>query len=288
MTGVPSLIDHFAPLARGYDVLLSDVWGVVHNGLAAFADACDALKRFRAGGGTVLLITNAPRPASVVVRLLDRLNVPHDAYDGIVSSGDVTQEEILARRGQRVFSIGPERDLPTFAELGVEFAPPEHADYVVCTGLFDDDSETPEDYRDLLGKLRRRDLLMVCANPDLVVERGERLVYCAGAIADLYASLGGKVLYAGKPHRPIYETALARAAAVRGSDTALERVLAIGDSVRTDLTGAASFGIDCLFVTAGIHAEELGSRENPDPASLGAIFAQAKLYPKAVMRRLVW
>ena len=198
MTGVPSLIDHFAPLARGYDVLLSDVWGVVHNGLTAFADACDALKRFRAGGGTVLLITNAPRPASVVVRLLDRLNVPHDAYDGIVSSGDVTQEEILARPGQRVFSIGPERDLPTFAELGVEFAPPERADYVVCTGLFDDDSETPEDYRDLLGKLRRRDLLMICANPDLVVERGERLVYCAGAIADLYASLGGKVLYAGK------------------------------------------------------------------------------------------
>lgn len=288
MTGVPPLIDHFAPLARGYDVVLSDVWGVVHNGLAAFPEACDALKRFRAGGGTVLLITNAPRPASVVVRLLDRLDVPHDAYDGIVSSGDVTQEVILARRGQRVFSIGPERDLPTFAELGVEFASAERADYVVCTGLFDDDSETPEDYRELLGKLRRRDLLMVCANPDLVVERGERLVYCAGAIADLYASLGGKVLYAGKPHRPIYETALARAAAARGSETALERVLAIGDSVRTDLTGATSFGIDCLFVTAGIHAEELGSRENPDPASLGAIFAQAKLYPKAVMRWLVW
>lgn len=288
MTGVPPLIDHFAPLARGYDVVLSDVWGVVHNGLAAFPEACDALKRFRAGGGTVLLITNAPRPASVVVRLLDRLDVPHDAYDGIVSSGDVTQEVILARRGQRVFSIGPERDLPTFAELGVEFASAERADYVVCTGLFDDDSETPEDYRELLGKLRRRDLLMVCANPDLVVERGERLVYCAGAIADLYASLGGKVLYAGKPHRPIYETALARAAGARGSETALERVLAIGDSVRTDLTGATSFGIDCLFVTAGIHAEELGSRENPDPASLGAIFAQAKLYPKAVTRRLVW
>jgi HAD superfamily hydrolase (TIGR01459 family) len=288
MTGVPPLIDHFAPLARGYDVVLSDVWGVVHNGLAAFPEACDALKRFRAGGGTVLLITNAPRPASVVVRLLDRLDVPHDAYDGIVSSGDVTQEVILARRGQRVFSIGPERDLPTFAELGVEFASAERADYVVCTGLFDDDSETPEDYRELLGKLRRRDLLMVCANPDLVVERGERLVYCAGAIADLYASLGGKVLYAGKPHQPIYETALARAAGARGSETALERVLAIGDSVRTDLTGATSFGIDCLFVTAGIHAEELGSRENPDPASLGAIFAQAKLYPKAVTRRLVW
>lgn len=288
MTGVPPLVDHFAPLAPGYDVVLSDVWGVVHNGMAAFADACDALARFRAGGGTVLLITNAPRPASVVVRLLDRLDVPRDAYDGIVSSGDVTQDVILARRNQRVFTIGPQRDLATFTELGVEFAPAERADYVVCTGLFDDESETPEDYRGLLGELRRRDLLMVCANPDLVVERGERLVYCAGAIADLYASLGGKVLYAGKPHRPIYETALAKAAAARGSETALGRVLAIGDSVRTDLAGASAFGIDCLFVTAGIHAEELGSRENPDPATLDAIFSQAKLYPKAVMRRLVW
>ncbi len=288
MTGVPSFIDRFAPLARGYDVVLSDVWGVVHNGIAAFTDACDALARFRAGGGTVLLITNAPRPASVVVRLLDRLNVPHEAYDGIVSSGDVTQEVILGRRNQKVFNIGPQRDHPTFTELGVTFAPPESADYVVCTGLFDDDTETPEDYRGLLAALRARDLFMVCANPDLVVERGERLVYCAGAIADLYASLGGKVLYAGKPHRPIYETALAKAAAVRGRETPLERVLAIGDSVRTDLAGAAGFDIDCLFGTAGIHAEELGSRENPDPASLGAIFAQAKLYPKAVMRRLVW
>ncbi len=288
MSGAPPFLDRFAPLARGYHVLLSDVWGVVHNGIAAFVEACDALARFRAGGGTVLLITNAPRPASVVVRLLDRLNVPHEAYDGIVSSGDVTQEVMLERRNQRVFTIGPQRDLPTFTELGVTFAPAESADYVVCTGLFDDDSETPEDYRPLLTQLRARDLFMVCANPDLVVERGERLVYCAGAIADLYASLGGKVLYAGKPHRPIYRSALAKAAAVRGHETPLARVLAIGDSVRTDLAGAAAFGIDCLFVTAGIHAEELGSRENPDPATLAAIFAQAKLCPKAVTRRLVW
>lgn len=288
MSDVPPFIDRFAPFVRGYDVVLSDVWGVVHNGITAFADACDALARFRAGGGTVLLITNAPRPAPVVVRLLDRLNVPHAAYDGIVSSGDVTQDVILARRNEKVFNIGPQRDLATFTQLGITFAPPETADYVVCTGLFDDDSETPEDYRPLLTTLRARDLLMICANPDLVVERGERLVYCAGAIADLYASLGGKVLYAGKPHRPIYQTALAKAAAARGHNTPLARVLAIGDSVRTDLAGAAGFGIDCLFVTAGIHAEELGSRENPDPASLGAIFAEAKLFPKAVMRRLVW
>ncbi len=288
MPASPSFIENFAPLARGYDVVLSDVWGVVHNGVTAFADACDALTRFRAGGGTVLLITNAPRPAGVVVRLLDKLAVPHAAYDGIVSSGDVTQDVMLARRNQRVFTIGPQRDLPTFTELGSTVAPVETADYVVCTGLFDDDTETPEDYRGLLTQLRERDMFMVCANPDLVVERGERLVYCAGAIADLYASLGGQVLYAGKPHRPIYQTALAKAAKARGAPTPLARVLAIGDSVRTDLAGATAFGIDCLFVTAGIHAEELGGRENPDAALLQGIFAGAKTYPKAVMRRLVW
>jgi HAD superfamily hydrolase (TIGR01459 family) len=284
----PHFIDHFATLAPGYDVVLSDVWGVVHNGVESFADACDALARFRAGGGTVLLITNAPRPAGVVVKLLDRLAVPHDAYDGIVSSGDVTQDVIMARRHERIFHIGPSRDHPTFDELGMVLADADSADYILCTGLFDDDRETPENYRGLLTRLRARNLMMVCANPDLVVERGDRLVYCAGAIADLYGSLGGEVLYAGKPHRPIYETALAKAAEVRGQGPRLDRVLAIGDSVRTDLAGATAFGIDCLFVTAGIHAGELGGREQPDTAALGGIFATAGVYPKAVTRRLAW
>jgi HAD superfamily hydrolase (TIGR01459 family) len=288
MTAAPPFIERFAPLASGYDVVLSDVWGVVHNGVAAFPEACDALVRFRAGGGTVLLITNAPRPAHVVAKLLDRLNVPHTAYDGIVSSGDVTQDVMLARRDQKVFHIGPGRDHPTFAELGITLAPAESADYVLCSGLFDDETETPEDYDGLLAQLRARGLLMVCANPDLVVERGEQLLYCAGAIADRYAARGGEVLYAGKPHRPIYETALAKATAVRGQGPALDRVLAIGDSVRTDLAGATAFGIDCLFVTAGIHAEELGGRDSPDAALLKTIFADANVFPKAVMRRLAW
>jgi HAD superfamily hydrolase (TIGR01459 family) len=286
---VPVFIDRFAPLAASYDVVLCDVWGVVHNSLFAFPAACDALARFRAGGGTVLLITNAPRAADVVVQLLDKLNVPHDAYDGIVSSGDVTRDVIAHRRGESVYHIGPKRDVSVFSEFGIEaFAPPESADYVVCTGLFDDDRETPENYRPLLTRLRARNLLMVCANPDLVVERGDRLIYCAGAIADLYGSLGGEVLYAGKPHRPIYEAALAKAATARGQVPMLDRVLAIGDSVRTDLTGASRLGIDCLFVTAGIHAEELGGRETPDAALLLKIFADAERHPKAVMRRLAW
>ena len=284
----PAFIDRFASLASGYDVVFSDVWGVVHNGVAAFPQACDALARFRAGGGTVILITNAPRPNEFVMRMLDRLRVPHEAYDGVVSSGDVTQGVILSRKDERIFHVGPERDHSIFTELNVGFAPIDTADYVVCSGLYDDERETPDDYRELLAGMRRRNLFMVCANPDLVVERGDRLVYCAGAIADLYASLGGEVLYAGKPHRPIYEAALARAMASCGTKPALNRVLAIGDSVRTDLAGAAKFGVDCLFVTAGIHAEELGSRDNPDAATLRQIFAHADVAPKAVTRRLMW
>jgi HAD superfamily hydrolase (TIGR01459 family) len=284
----PPFTPHFSTLAPDYDVVLCDVWGVVHNSLVASADACSALTRFRGQGGTVVLITNAPRPAAVVMTTLDELAVPRAAYDAIVSSGDVTRAVIAARAGQRVFHVCPPRDVPMFEGLDAPLAPIERADYVVCSGLFDDTTEAPQDYAALIAAMRERDLPMVCANPDIVVERGDKLVYCAGAIADLYAEAGGSVLYAGKPYRPIYEQALAAARSVRGGETAPERVLAIGDSVRTDLGGAAAFGIDCLFVTRGIHAEELGGREQPDVAALSDIFAAAGLVPKAVTQRLAW
>ena len=203
MSAIP-FVESFATLATGYDAVLSDVWGVIHNGVAATPEACDALMRFRAKGGTVALITNAPRPGAVVTRFLDKLNVPREAYDTIVSSGDVTRAVIAKRPGKNVFHIGPERDLGIFEGLDLRFVPLEQADYVVCTGLTDDETETPESYRALLTKVRERKLFMICGNPDLVVERGDRLVYCAGAIADLYGELGGEVLYAGKPHPPIY------------------------------------------------------------------------------------
>jgi HAD superfamily hydrolase (TIGR01459 family) len=224
-----------------------------------------------------------------VARLtLDRLGVPRAAYDGIVSSGDVTRALIAARAGARVFHIGPERDLGLFEGLDAPIAPLERADYAVCSGLTDDTVETPHDYRDLIARMRARSLPMICANPDVVVERGDKLVYCAGAIADPYAAAGGEVIYAGKPYRPIYEQALALAEAARGGPVERHRLLAIGDSVRTDLKGAAAFGIDCLFVTAGIHAEELGNRHDPDAAALSGIFAAAGVAPKAVMHRLSW
>ena len=284
----PSLIPKFSALAPDYDAVLSDVWGVIHNGIATFPHACDALMRMRARGGVVVLITNAPRPSEQVMRQLERLHVPREAYDAIVSSGDLTRATVKERHGQSLYHLGPERDRSIFTGLDVHFAPPESADYVVCTGLEDDETETPDDYRARLEAMLARNLFMVCGNPDVVVERGPTLVYCAGALADLYATMGGKVLYAGKPYRPIYDMALAKVDAAAGRKIARNRVLAVGDSVRTDLKGARTVGIDFLFVTSGIHAEELGGRERPDGAALTTTFAAAGGAPKAVMRELRW
>jgi HAD superfamily hydrolase (TIGR01459 family) len=288
-----SLTEHFSTLAPHYDAVLSDVWGVVHNGIEATVPAGEALHRFREKGGAVSLISNAPRPGAQVIKMLDRMGVPRSAYDAIVTSGDVTRDMVAKRAGEPFFLIGPERDHTIFTGLDAPFSSVDDARYVVCTGLFDDETETPETYRDLLAQLRARNLFFLCANPDIVVERGEKLVYCAGALADAYAELGGEVYYAGKPHRPLYDMALAEVNRARkerslGATVALDRVLAIGDSVRTDLAGANSLGVDCLFVTAGIHAEELGHRDDPDPAAIAKMFAAAGKAPTAVTRKLMW
>jgi HAD superfamily hydrolase (TIGR01459 family) len=269
-------------------VFLSDVWGVVHNGEVSFPDACDALMRARATGKVVILITNAPRPGEAVIRQIDHLHVPREAYDGIVSSGDVTRDVITHRKGQTICHIGPERDHSIFKDLHATFAPLEKADYIVCSGLYDDEAEKPEDYRERLEIALKRKLFMVCGNPDLVVERGSRLIYCAGSIADLYATMGGEVLYAGKPYRPIYDMALAKAEAALGRKVDMKRVMAIGDSVRTDLKGARAFGIDMLFIAAGIHAEEFGGRDTPQRDAMKTVFAAAGEMPTAVMKHLVW
>jgi HAD superfamily hydrolase (TIGR01459 family) len=280
------LLPHFSTIAADYDLVLCDVWGVVHNGLQATPAACDALMRARAGGAKVVLITNAPRPSAQVERQLARLHVPRETYDAIVSSGDVTHHEMRKRPQQTVFHLGPERDISVFDGLNVSFAPLESADYVVCTGLFDDEREGPDHYRAMLETMLARKLFMLCGNPDVVVERGDDLVYCAGAIADLYRTMGGEVLYAGKPYRPIYEIAVAQAAA--GREISKQRSLAIGDSVRTDLTGAHGFGIDFLFIMGGIHAEELGGRADLSTDALDEVFAAAAAKPRAVMRHLTW
>jgi HAD superfamily hydrolase (TIGR01459 family) len=278
-------VERLRDLVDDTEVVLSDIWGVVHNGLEAFPEACEALHSYRGRGGTVVLITNAPRPADSVQQQLRKLGVADDAYDAIVSSGDLTRHYVADHPGRKVFWLGPERDSSIHRGLDLVLGPLEEADYIVCTGLFDDETETAEDYRGMMLKARERQLALICANPDIVVERGDRLVYCAGAIAELYRELGGEVIFYGKPHRPIYERAMELAAERRGHAVALNRVLAIGDSVRTDLAGAHGFGIDCLFVTRGIHAEEFAGVDQLDPASVKELFGHP---PRALIRDLRW
>lgn len=280
---------HFAERLRdllaGKKVVLSDIWGVVHNGLESFPEACDALHRFRGEGGTVILITNAPRPADSVQRQLRKLGVADATYHAIVSSGDLTRLYVAAHPGRKLFWLGPDRDSSLHRGLDPVLAPLEDADYIICTGLFDDETETAEDYRPMMLRAHERRLPLICANPDIVVERGDRLIYCAGAIAELYRELGGEVIFYGKPHRPIYERAMDLAAQHAGRPIAPDEVLAIGDSVRTDLAGAHGFGIDCLFVTRGIHAEEFAGIDQFDPASVRELFGHP---PRALMRELKW
>jgi HAD superfamily hydrolase (TIGR01459 family) len=278
-------VERLRDLVADVEVVLSDIWGVVHNGLEAFPEACEALHCFRRQGGTVILITNAPRPADSVQRQLRKLHVADETYDGIVSSGDLTRHFVAAHPGKKMFWLGPGRDSSIHRGLDAEIAPLEQADYVVCTGLFDDETESAEDYRAMMMQARKRKLPLVCANPDIVVERGDRLIYCAGAIAELYRELGGEVIFYGKPHQPIYERAMELAAERRGRPAERSRVLAIGDSVRTDLAGAHGFGIDCLFVTRGIHSEEFEGIDQLDPASVRELFGHP---PRALMRELRW
>jgi HAD superfamily hydrolase (TIGR01459 family) len=292
--GVP-LIAGLSAIAANYDVVLSDIWGVVHNGRESFAAATDALARFRRQGGTVVLITNAPRPNAPIRAQLAHLKVPLDAYDDIVTSGDVTIGLIVARGAAPVHHIGPQRDLSLFAAAAESSgaAPPplvslDEADYVLCTGLFDDEHEVPSDYDAAFATMLKRKLPLICANPDLVVQRGDDLIYCAGALAQRYEEMGGEAIYAGKPHPPIYAQALGLATALRGRSAPDARILAIGDAMHTDVAGAVKRGIDILFVTAGIHGEELQGEGPMAAAALEQFSTRHGLWPKAAMRDLVW
>lgn len=285
----PPIIQGLRTICDRYDVILCDIWGVLHNGVEAFAAAGEALMEFRRRGGQVVLVSNAPRPNRQVLALLDSFGIPREAYDAAVTSGDVTRSEIAARRGEPVHHIGPERDLPLFDGLDAPLTTAAEARYVVCTGLVDDERETPDDYADLLAKMQAAGLPMICANPDLVVERGTTLLYCAGALAAAYEEIGGSVTYAGKPHRPIYERALGEAERIRGAKVPVSRVLAIGDAIRTDVAGAHSIGADALLVTRGIHAAEISPLGGSlDEIALAAWLEDATHRPQAIIESLAW
>lgn len=276
------LADTIAAISAPFDVWFLDIWGVLHNGVKPFDGAVAACQTFRARGGAVILVSNSPRPRTGVARQLQQIGVPDGTFDAILTSGDVSRGLIAAHAGAAVFHLGPERDLAIYEGLGVTLGKADEAHAIVCTGLFDDETETPETYRTLLADFAARDVPMVCVNPDVTVERGERLIYCAGALADAYAAIGGRVSYAGKPHAPIYEEAFRMASALKAEPVTQRRVLAIGDGVKTDIGGALSAGVAAVYVASpvsmarGETLEQAAVRVFPDPAHR----------PLAVMRAL--
>ncbi len=281
------IVDSVQDIGKGYRAWFVDIWGVMHNGRTAFPEASAATRAFRDQGGVVVLLSNSPRPSPAVQEQLREFGVPDGAYDATVTSGDLTRHELGKHAGARVFHLGPERDRAIFDGLDIALTGPEEAELVVCSGPFNDDVETPDDYTGLLGALAARGLLMICANPDHMVERGHRLVYCAGALAAVYETFGGKVIYAGKPHVPVYELALETAGRLAGETLDRARVLAIGDGLKTDIAGAGSFGIDAVFVASGLHAPGEGG-EALDAAHLTQLFGQEGRRPIAAMRGLRW
>ena len=280
-------ISGLSAIAADYRAILCDVWGVLHNGQSVYRQAEDALVRYREGGGQVVLLTNSPRRNLGVATQLDDLRVSRQAYDAIVTSGDVTRR-LISHAGENVFHLGPSRDLPLFEGLGKQLTGIDDCQAVVCTGLFEDEIETPEDYRDRLSALAERQIPFICANPDLVVERGERMIYCAGSLAKLYAELGGKTQVAGKPHNPIYKLAEQRLAEINGSSMPQENIIAIGDGMPTDVTGALSNGFDLLYISAGIHSASYGPADDPNEAELREFLAANNAEPTVWMPRLCW
>jgi HAD superfamily hydrolase (TIGR01459 family) len=275
-------------LAPRYDALLCDVWGVVHNGRRPFMDACAALARFRAERGPVALITNSPRPSSEIPGQFRQIGVPDGICDAIITSGDVTRTELEKRAPGLVHKIGPGRDEPIYAGLALEDAPLAEADFISCTGLGDEYRETAQDYRERLRPAAERGVVMVCANPDIVVHVGEHLIPCAGAVGEVYAALGGPVVLAGKPYRPIYDLALARLAQIMGGAPDKARILAVGDGAMTDIGGANGAGIDACFIAAGIHRDILGPDGRPDAAAVAAELARAGAHARWAARDLEW
>ncbi|MEP9397373.1 TIGR01459 family HAD-type hydrolase [Mesorhizobium sp. KR2-14] len=285
MTGSPETIGTLDALTDRYAALLCDVWGVLHNGIDPFPEAGEALRRARENGLAVVLITNSPRPRDGVVEQLASIGVPEDAWDRIVTSGDVTRD-LIRTAPRKIFHLGPERDQSIYDGIDCELVEEFEADAVVCTGLFDDEVETPEDYTEMLQRLRSRNLPFICANPDIVVERGDRLIWCAGALARDYTLLGGRTLVSGKPHRPIYAAALDAAGEVLGRQVAPEEALGIGDGMMTDVKGAADNGLDVLYVSGGIHAGDYGDALNPDLERLSDFLEKHGHRPLAVIPRL--
>lgn len=284
----PVPVRGLSELASRYDVLLCDVWGVIHNGRESFGAACEALARFRAEVGPVILISNAPRPHPPIVEQLDSLKVPRASWTKLVTSGDATRALLAERAPGPVWAIGPERDSVLYEGLGLVQGGPADAAFISVTGPYDDENDEPTDYRDRFAACVARGLELICANPDIVVQRGDKLIYCGGALAQLYESLGGRAVMAGKPYPPIYDMALGEAEAALGRPLQRGRVLCVGDGLPTDIRGANAQGLDVLFVANGIHGGETVGAEGLNRAVVADLLHQESLHANWVMADMVW
>lgn len=287
---VPHTLAGLADIASDYDILLCDVWGVIHNGRESWPQACEALSRFNRDHGHVVLISNAPRPATDVVPQLDGLGVPRDSWRAFVTSGDATRMELARRAPGPAWIIGPERDAALYEGLDLSrSAGAPDASFICITGPDDDTTETPEDYRERLQPAVRAGLDLICANPDRIVQRGDQIIYCGGAIADLYASMGGQVVMVGKPFAPIYALALDAAQTLLGRSIDRSRVLCIGDGVVTDVLGANDQGLDCLFIAQGIHGDAAKGRDGTlEPDQAGRLLRAEGAHARYATLELKW
>ncbi len=287
---LPHALSGLGDIAADYDLLLCDVWGVIHNGRESWPTACEALARFNRDHGQVVLISNSPRPAPGMIVQMDGLGVPRDAWGAVVTSGDATRMELARRAPGPAWIIGPDRDGPLYDGLGLTVAGgAADAAFIAVTGMIDDETETPEDYRERLTAGAARDLEMICANPDRVVQRGDKLIYCGGALADLYESLGGRVTMAGKPFGPIYDLALDEGERLLGRPLNRARVLCIGDGVVTDVRGANRQALDCLFIAQGIHGDAArGPDGRLDPARAADLLKAETTYARYAALDLTW
>jgi HAD superfamily hydrolase (TIGR01459 family) len=286
MTNDIQILHGLSEIAGEYDALVCDVWGVLHNGREPFPAAVEALRKFREQRGPVVLLSNAPRLVATLMKQFETVGVPTDCFDAVVTSGVAARDDLAWRsRGKTLcmLHLGPERDRDVFEGLNVAGVQADEAEIVLCTGLYDDDRETVDDYAERLARLKEKNLTMLCANPDIVVQRGGKLVYCAGALARAYEKIDGEVVYFGKPYPAIYDLALETMR--RATRRTITRVLAVGDGMETDLKGANAMGFDALFVAHGIHAAELGEMT---PQSLAQLFEKPGVNARAALRELVW
>ncbi len=279
------IISALSEVSSRYDAMFVDLWGCVHNGVHALPEAVAALQAYRGQGGKVILVTNSPRPRAGVEVQLDHFGVPKDAWDSIATSGDSARSAMFRGVvGQKVWFIGEDHDQRFFEPLKViddpveiTQVPLEEAEGIVCAGPFDPMAD-PAEMRPQFLYAKQKGLKLLCANPDIVVDRGDVREWCAGALAQLYTEMGGESLYFGKPHPPIYDLARRRLAAL-GTDVPDSAILAIGDGAQTDIRGGMGEDFDTLFITGGLAASETKTQGQPDPDALNAYLDKEQIAP---------